>query len=50
MSSPAGKFLVRLEEGTVCVEVVFRCCSAELQGGRSEALGWVGLEGHSGRG
>ena len=50
VSSPAGKFLVQLEEGAVCMEVVFRCCSAELQEGRSEAVGWVSLEGHLGRG
>lgn len=50
MSSPAGKFLVRLEEGAVCVDVVFPCCSAELREGRSEAAGWVSLEGGSGKG
>lgn len=50
VSSPAGKFLVRLEEGAVCVEVAFRCCSAELQQGRSEAVGRGSLEHHSGRG
>lgn len=42
--SPAGKFLVRLEEGAVCVDVVFPCCSAELRDGRSEA-GWLGQPG-----
>lgn len=50
VSSPAGKFLVQLEEGAVCVEVAFRCCSAELQEGRSEAVGQGSLEHHLGRG